>query len=759
MAGPWIIGGDFNMIAYTEDKCNDRINHRMMNRFHRLISDLALRDIYLHGQRYTWSNEQANPTLVKNDGILCTTSWETLYPHSSLRCLASAVPDHCPLLLDCSPQTPTKRRFHFERFWIKLYGFHQLVDEAWNSVAPDADPIRTIYFRLKATTRWLQGWSARTLGHVSTQVMLARELILWFDTAQDSRPLAPPEAWLRCELKRAFLGLTSLERSIARERARFCCLKDGNTSVAFFKIHAAHRSKKNAISCLHVGDATVSDDDAMARAAFDHFTSIIGRAAAREFILNLGALDPHRFDLAELHRPFTEDEIWAVVKSLPLGKAHGPDEFDTSPTLLQHAVSNGILRRLTTRHAASSISLFADDVVLFCHPDPAELRTIHELLDTFGNASGLQTSFAKCSATPIRCPPEMLPDIASTLSCPIKHFPIKYLGLPLSVRKASSSDLMPLLAKLLLKLATWKATLLNRGERLALVRHVLTAMPTHILTTMVVSKPILKKATRIISDFLWQGCKDARTGCCLVSWAKVCHPVELGRLGVRGLHRVGITLRTRWLWLQATDPTRPWRHLHLPYDREVQQIFRASTVWTLGDGETCRFWTDHWLHGQSIAEIAAALAAMVPRRRKRTRLVSDGLRNQGWISDIADAIGPLATLEYVDLWRRLRLVSLSSTPDAFTCSFLVQTADCAPDGQTELFDWWSASALAASSCLRKGFASLVTITAWAIWKHRNGIIFDGLQPSSGELLNTIETEARRWARAGARGLDRILPVT
>lgn len=114
----------------------------MVNRFRRLISDLALRDINLHGRRYTWSNEQDNPTLDKNDQILCTSSWELLHPRCALRCIASTISDHCPLFMDCSPHIPTKRRFHFERFWVKLEGFEQLVDMAWNSVTPDPNPFR-----------------------------------------------------------------------------------------------------------------------------------------------------------------------------------------------------------------------------------------------------------------------------------------------------------------------------------------------------------------------------------------------------------------------------------------------------------------------------------------------------------------------------------------------------------------------------------------------------------------------------------------
>lgn len=184
-AGPWLVGGDFNMIASTEDKNNDRINHRPMHHFHRFITDLVLRDIYLHGRRYTWSSEQQAPTLVRNDRVMCTTDWETLQPHHVLRCLSSAASDHCPMLVDCSPRLGGKRRFHFERFWPKLEGFQQTVSEAWNSVLPDDDPFRRIYAMLKATARHLQSWSERTIGNISTLLLLTCKLILCLDMAQD----------------------------------------------------------------------------------------------------------------------------------------------------------------------------------------------------------------------------------------------------------------------------------------------------------------------------------------------------------------------------------------------------------------------------------------------------------------------------------------------------------------------------------------------------------------------------------------------
>jgi len=128
---PWVLVGDFNLIYKEEDKNNDNYNRAMMGRFRRLINDLAIKEIPLHGRKYTWSNQQNNPTLVKLDRVFCSVDWEDLFPNCLLQSMASEDSDHCPLLLGLQDNKSGRRRFHFEAFWPKLEGFQGTIADAW----------------------------------------------------------------------------------------------------------------------------------------------------------------------------------------------------------------------------------------------------------------------------------------------------------------------------------------------------------------------------------------------------------------------------------------------------------------------------------------------------------------------------------------------------------------------------------------------------------------------------------------------------
>ena len=128
----------------------------MMGHFCRLISDLELRNLPLLGRKYTWSNQQDVPTLVKLDRILCSSDWEQIFPNCLLQSCASEGSDHCPLLLGLNDVHPGKARFHFESFWTSLDGFQDAVAEAWASEPALHCPFDTLARKFRATVRKLE---------------------------------------------------------------------------------------------------------------------------------------------------------------------------------------------------------------------------------------------------------------------------------------------------------------------------------------------------------------------------------------------------------------------------------------------------------------------------------------------------------------------------------------------------------------------------------------------------------------------------
>lgn len=72
---------------------------------------------------------------------------------------------------------------------------------------------------------------------------------------------------------------------------------------------------------------------------------------------------------------------------------------DTLGRLLRCATEMGILQQLHPRRPIPSVSLYADDVILFCHPTPSDTSAVRSVLQLFERASGLHVNFTKSSAT------------------------------------------------------------------------------------------------------------------------------------------------------------------------------------------------------------------------------------------------------------------------------------------------------------------------------------------------------------------------
>jgi exonuclease III len=102
MQGESLVSGDFNLIYKTEDKNNSSLNRRLMGKFKAVLDDLELKELPLHGRKFTWLSNTSSSlgvTMTRIDRCFCSTSWEELFPTTHLHAWASTILDHCPLIL------------------------------------------------------------------------------------------------------------------------------------------------------------------------------------------------------------------------------------------------------------------------------------------------------------------------------------------------------------------------------------------------------------------------------------------------------------------------------------------------------------------------------------------------------------------------------------------------------------------------------------------------------------------------------------
>jgi hypothetical protein len=182
------------------------------------------------------------------------------------------------------------------------------------------------------------------------------------------------------------------------------------------------------------------------------------------------------------------------------------------------------------------------------------------------------------------------------------------------------------------------------------VQFVLTGMLIYMLMAVDLPGWAIKAVDKIRRGFLWKGRRNAQGGHCIIAWLKVCRPKELGGLGISDIKTLSWALRMRWVWLQKTEPDRPWAALPIHVPVQVREFFAAAIYSEVGDGAKTLFWTDRWLYGQSISDLAPQLFATVTVRRRKKRTVQEALTNYAWILDIHGALTVRVLVEYLQLW-------------------------------------------------------------------------------------------------------------
>lgn len=281
--------------------------------------------------------------------------------------------------------------------------------------------------------------------------------------------------------------------------------------------------------------------------------------------------------------------------------------MDSLTALINKASEAKVISNFHGISPVQRLSIYVDDLALFIKPSVQDLHFVRLAFNIFGEASGLRINYRKSSATLIRGDASDRTRVQTMLQCNLGNFPCRYLGLQLAIHKLTRVDWQPLLDKVRKVIPAWQRGFIQRPGRLILVKSVIAARPIHQL--MILNPPswVLEEINRWMRSFFWAGKDKVNGGQCLVAWDTVCSPTRFGGLGVKDLNLQAIALRVRWEWLHRTDSNRPWQGLNVMVDRDMRGVFDSLVKITVGNGSKVLFWTDRWIHGAAVTDIAPLL--------------------------------------------------------------------------------------------------------------------------------------------------------
>lgn len=201
---------------------------------------------------------------------------------------------------------------------------------------------------------------------------------------------------------------------------------------------------------------------------------------------------------------------------------------------------------------------FADDLILFAEASLPQIRVVRRVLEKFCVASGQKVSLEKSkiffSKNVSR---ELEQHISNESGIQATRELGKYLGMPILQKRINKETFGGILERVSSRLAGWKGRVLSFDGRLTLTKAVLSSIPVHSMSTILLPASTLANLDKVSRSFLWGSTSEKRKQH-LVAWKKVCLPKCEGGLGIRASKEMNKALIAKVGWRLLHDQVSLW---------------------------------------------------------------------------------------------------------------------------------------------------------------------------------------------------------
>ncbi|XP_020266944.1 uncharacterized protein LOC109842484 [Asparagus officinalis] len=304
---PWIICGDFNAMVDSGEKLGgSTLTDADTIDFRSFIDDCQLTHLKTIGCFFTWNNKQDKDSRVwsRLDRTLVNDNWIQHINSSHVEYMVPRLSDHSPAIVSVyDDPSYGKKPFRFFNMWTKHDDFSTTVSSIWQTHI-NGFHMYSVYSKLKMLKGALKSLNRRHFGNISEQVIRAKTEM---------------------------------------EKARTAWYIQGDRNSKLFHSAIKNNRHNNRVQVLYnsQGDR-ITDGEEIIKEFISYYKNLMGTAiptvkTESHVIQNGTCLSP--FQVSDLSKPVTSDEIRSAIFSMSDNKAPGPDGLAVIGSLVNEAQS------------------------------------------------------------------------------------------------------------------------------------------------------------------------------------------------------------------------------------------------------------------------------------------------------------------------------------------------------------------------------------------------------------------------------------
>ncbi|XP_024172126.1 uncharacterized protein LOC112178168 [Rosa chinensis] len=566
---PWLVAGDFNEILNHADKSGGPPRSvAQMALFRQALVDYELIDMGFVGPRFTWSNRF---TEERMDRACQNVQWRELYLFSRCITLPLSRSDHCPILIEVSPEpairTRTPKLFRFGEMWLQHMDCLNVVQQGW-MLATIGELMMQVGRKIKQTVKLLLHWHSGVFQQRQTQMKLIQgklDVLMKqsFEPGHFDVQKALQFDSMNCFRLMKLIGGKDLETGGSDPTATEAILEclhpkvstdmnddltapysDSEIKKALFQMHPSKSPSPDGMSPFR---EILTTGQISQESNFTHLT-LIQKVKEPKSVSDL--------------RPIALCNVVYKIASKVLAKQVEEGLSELISSLAEHGVVKGI--KMSPTAPTIHHLLFAVGSFLFGEVAVTECHTFKNILETYAKTSGQHINLQKSSVVfSGNVSLNKRNELAAILGveCVKEHG--LYLWLPIHVGQNKSDIFAYLKPRLTKKLISWRPKILSIGGKELLINMVAQTPPNYVMNCYALPKSLCDDLQQLCCQFFW-GNSDDRRRIHWRSWERMCLPKEQGGMGFKYLHAYNLAMLAKQGWRLLTNP-----------NSLVAQVFKA----------------------------------------------------------------------------------------------------------------------------------------------------------------------------------------